>query len=269
MNIHELAGVWGAVRVAELGGCVLSWRSAGGEDVLFVSRDAELTPGTMWHGGIPVCAPWFGAGRGGWEVPHVHGLVARVPWHTRSVEQDDDGARLVMTLTSADVAEVPGATRYPDDLAYTLEVDVAASALSVALSIASPTTDVVVDLALHPYLAVDARRATVTGLEGVTFLNPLEGWASASEDEAFAFDGLVDRVYAAAPPLFLSDGARTRRLTNDGATSTVIWNPGTADAEVPADEAEEFVCVEFGNVRGGAVEIPAGGEHRLSLTIEV
>lgn len=269
MTIHELSGAWGTARVAELGGCVLSWRPAGGEDVLFVSRTAELTPGTMWHGGIPVCAPWFGAGQGDWEVPHVHGLVARVPWHTQSVEQDDDGARLVMTLSSADVDGVPGAQRYPDDLAYVLEVDVTAAALTVALTVSSPSRDVGVDLAFHPYLAVDATRTTLTGLEGITFQDPLNGWAPSVEDEVFAFDGLVDRVYATAPPLFVSDGARTRRLTNDGATSTVIWNPGEADAEVPADEAEDFVCVEFGNVRSRAVEIPAGGEHRLSLTIEV
>lgn len=269
MTIHELSGAWGTARVAELGACVLSWRPAGAADVLFMSRAAELTPGTMWHGGIPVCAPWFGSGQGDWEVPHVHGLVARVPWRTESVEQDDDGARVVMTLSSADVAAVQGADRYPDDLAYVLEVDVTAAALTVALTIASPSTDVRVDLALHPYLAIDATRATITGLEGVEFRIPAQGWATATDDDVFAFDGYADRVYDAAPPLFLSDGERTRRLTSSGATSTVVWNPGPEDPGVPADEAAEFVCVEFGNVRGGAVEVPAGGEHRLSMTIEV
>lgn len=268
MRTHELSGAWGTASITELGACLLSWRPRGGEDVLFMSRDAALAPGTMWHGGIPVCAPWFGAGQGDWEVPHSHGLVARVPWHTHSVEHDDDGAAVIMTLASRDVQGLPGADRYPDDLSYRLEVTVNASEVRLALSIDSPTTPVSVDLAFHPYLAVDATRATVTGLEGVPFADAAHGWASGVDDDSFTFEGHTDRVYGAAPPLFLSDGERTRRLTNEAATNTVVWNPGPEDARIAADEADKFVCLEFGNVREGAVRVPAGGQHRLTMTIE-
>ncbi|WP_040283039.1 hypothetical protein [Tessaracoccus massiliensis] len=269
MRIHELSGAWGTARVAELGGCVLSWRPAGGDDVLFLSQDAELTPGTMWHGGIPVCAPWFGKGQGDWEVPHTHGLVSRVAWATEVVEQNDDGAKVVMSLTSAAVAEIPGAGRYPDDLAYRLEIEVGRTSLTVALTITSPTREAGVDLAFHPYLRVDATRATISGLENTRYLDAAADWQPGHQDGEFAFDGHVDRVYAEAPPVFLSDGSRTRRLSSQGATRTVVWNPGPVNDQVAEGEWREFVCVEYGNVRDGAVTLPAGGEHRLAFTLEV
>lgn len=267
--IHELSGDWGRVRVAELGGAVLAWQPAGRDDVLFLSRDAELTPGTMWHGGIPVCAPWFGQGQGDWEVPQGHGLVSRVPWVTDLVEQSDEGARVVLTLTSAAVAHLPGAGRYPDDLAYRLEIEADGSSLTIALTIHSPSREASVDLALHPYLRVDATRATISGLDGAPFRNASDQWRPGRQQGEFAFDGPVDRVYEAAPPLFLSDGERTLRLSHQGASRTVVWNPGPGTTEVADGEWAEFVCIEYGNVRSGAVTIPAGGAHRLAVTLEV
>ncbi|GAA4896916.1 D-hexose-6-phosphate mutarotase [Tessaracoccus lubricantis] len=269
MRIHELTGAWGTARVAELGGCVLSWRPRGGDDVLFVSAEAALTPGDMWHGGIPVCAPWFGAGRGDWVVPHSHGLVSRVPWRTDLVEQSDDRAKVVMTLGSADVAHLPGADRYPDDLGYRLDICMDASALTATLTITSPSSSVVVDQAFHPYLRVDATTVTVTGLEGVGFQDAADGWAPGSHDEPLTFDGRTDLVYESAPPVFINDGVRTRRLSSHGASRTVVWNPGEGNDQLPGDEWRQFICVEFGNVRTGAVTIPAGGVHRLAMTIEV
>ena len=269
MRIHELSGAWGTARVAELGGCVLSWRPAGGDDVLFLSQDAELTPGTMWHGGIPVCAPWFGKGQGDWEVPHTHGLVSRVAWTTEVVEQNDDGAKVVMSLTSAAVAEIPGAGRYPDDLAYRLEIEAGRTSLTVALTITSPTRETSVDLAFHPYLRSDPTQATITGLEGTAFQDAAHGWEPGRTEGDFRFDGHTDLVFAEAPSLFLDDGRRTLRLSHQGATRTVVWNPGPENSQVAEGEWREFVCVEYGNVRDGAVTIPAGGSHRLAFTVEV
>ena len=234
-----------------------------------MSRAAELTPGAMWHGGIPVCAPWFGRGQGDWDVPHGHGLVSRVPWATESVEQDDDGATVVLTLTSAEVAHLPGAGRYPDDLTYRLEIAAGAGALTVALEMASPTRETGVDLAFHPYLRSDPTQATITGLEGAAFQDAAHGWEPGRTEGDFRFDGHTDLVFAEAPSLFLDDGRRTLRLSHQGATRTVVWNPGPENSQVAEGEWREFVCVEFGNVRDGAVTIPAGGQHRLAMTIEV
>lgn len=267
MDIHDLGGEWGTMRVTTLGACVLSWRPTGAEDVLFVSRRADPTPGSMWHGGIPVCAPWFGCGQGDWAVPHPHGLVSRVAWRTESVEQDPEGGRVVLGLASDSVSHLPGAERYPADVSYRLEVNAGAASLSVALSIASPTQGVSVDAALHPYLRVDTPRAVLTGLDGVPFDDAAHGWQPGVQRGSFSFGPASDRVYKAAPSLLLRDGPRSRRLTSRGASRTVVWNPGPSGDL--AEEWAQFVCVEYGNVRDGAVWIPAGGSHSLSMTIAV
>lgn len=269
MKIHDLSGDWGSLRLTELGACVLSWRPAGRDDVLLPPPPGDVVPGRMWHGGIPVCAPWFGVGRGAFEVPFPHGLVARVPWTTTSVVSDPDGARVVLDLSSADVAHLPGAEHYPADLGYRVEVSVGPRRLEVSLTIGSPSLDAVVDVALHPYLACDASSAVVEGLAGAHFRDFAAGAAPGVEDGAVAVGRHLDRVYSGAAPLRLIDATRTVRLSPAGARNTVVWNPGPAGLQVPEDGWRRFACVEYGCVQGDAVRIPAGGSHRLGLALSV
>ena len=44
------------------GAQVTSWRPAGHEDVIFLSRQSQFEAGKAIRGGIPVCFPWFRAG---------------------------------------------------------------------------------------------------------------------------------------------------------------------------------------------------------------
>lgn len=266
MQTHQLSGAWGRGAITEAGACVLSWAPAGVGEVLFVSRGAEVVEGQMWHGGIPVCAPWFGQGQGDWAVPHTHGLVSRVPWRTVALEQADDAARARFAVDAADTAHLPGTARYPDDLTYRLDVTMGAS-LSLALTVESPTREISIDEAFHPYLAIDASRAVVAGLEGVGFRDFAVGGSAGSETEPVRLDRHVDRVYDAASPTVLADGGREVALSADGAASTVVWNPGPGGSV--GDEWARFACVEYGNVQGRAVTIPAGGSHTLTLKIEV
>lgn len=269
MTTHELHGAWGRGEVSEVGACVLSWAPAGRGEVLWMAREAQLRPGEMWHGGVAVCAPWFGVGRGEWPVPFPHGLVARVPWAMDLLEQSDDGGRAVFTVDSPALAHLPGSDRYPPDLAYRLDVRMARDRLTVALRVSSPTTATVVDLALHPYLSADARSATVEGLEGVAFRDFAEGAADGVEDAPVAVGRHVDRVYGGAPSTMLRDSRGGLRLSADGAANVVVWNPGPGGRQVASGEWTEFVCVEYGRVQGDAVTIPAGGSHTLALHVEV
>lgn len=261
----DVEGQWGRGRVTPVGGCVLSWAPEPHGEQLFVSRDAVIGAGAMWHGGIPVCAPWFGAGQGDWEVPHGHGLVSRVPWRVGDVVRGDDAARISLTVDAADTAHLPGADRYPADLTYRLDIEMGRH-LTLSLTIGSPSTDVSVDEAFHPYLAVDATRATVSGLDGVGFRDFAGDATPDMEHGPVRLGHLLDRVYDDYAPVTLSDGRRTLRLSADGAASTVVWNPGPGGWQV-GDEWAGFACIEHGNVQNRAVTIPAGGSHTLTLTI--
>lgn len=269
MTNHELHGAWGRGLVSELGGCVLAWAPAGRGEVLWMAREAELRAGEMWHGGIPVCAPWFGTGRAEVSVPFIHGLVARVPWSMDLMEQSDDGARVVLTVDPATVAHLPGSELYPPDLGYRLDVRMDRRRLSVALTVSSPTSDVVVDLALHPYYAVNARSAVVSGLERLPFRDFAGDAQVTVEDAAVTVGRHLDRVYSGAPAMTLQDVSGNLRLSAEGAASVVVWNPGPGGRQVASGEWTEFVCVEYGCVQGNSVAISAGGSHTLALLVEV
>ena len=275
MTIHELHGTWGRGRVSELGACVLSWEPAGRGEVLWMAREAQLRVGHMWHGGIPVCAPWFGSGRGEVTVPFTHGLVSRVPWAMDLLEQSDDGARMVLTLDSPAVAHLPGADLYPPDLGYRLDARMDRRRLAVALTVTSPTRAVVLDLALHPYFTLDARGGAVEGLDGVAYVDKAADGAVRRQAGAVTFAGLTDRVYASAGPVAVVDaaGGREVRVSTSGAEQLVVWNPGKDKAaEIPdlaAGEWERFVCVEAGCVLDRAVRLEPEQSHTLTTTIGV
>lgn len=261
----EVQGTWGRGSISELGACVMSWEPAGHAEQLFVARDAQLIPGEMWHGGIPVCAPWFGRGRGDWEVPHGHGLVSRVPWRVESVEEREDAASVRLRIDAADTAHLPGADRYPADLSYRLDVEFSFE-LTLSLTISSPTEAVIIDEAFHPYLSLDATKAEVTGLEGIGFRDFATDATAAVEDSPVRLDRHVDRVYDQARATTVNAPSHCVRIGADGAGSVVVWNPGPGGDQV-GDEWTRFACVEYGNVQGSAVEIKAGGKHTLTMTL--
>ena len=264
MTTHQLAGRWGQGAVTEIGACVMSWAPVGFGELLFVSKSASMQVGQMWHGGIPVCAPWFGLGRGDWQVPHGHGLVSRVVWTLDSVEEADDAARLTLSTDARATAHLPGAERYPDDLGYRLDITMG-STLELALTVSSPTRDVVVDQALHPYFRLDAQRAHVEGLEGVRYVDFAADAQRQTADGPVGVGVHLDRVYDAAPATRIVDGHRELRLDGAGASSVVVWNPGPCGSL--EDEWQHFACVEYGTVQGNAVTIAAGSSHTLGMRI--
>ena len=47
----------------------------------------------------------------------------------------------------------------------------------------------------------------------------------------------------------------------------MVWNPGTVDGRFAAGEGQRFLCMEFGNAAAGAVDLPAGGSHRVGIRL--
>ena len=260
------AGDWGAVTVHPLGACVMSWQPDGLER-LYVASDAEPAPGTMWHGGIPVCAPWFGVGQGDWQVPQTHGLVSRVAWELLVDEPTATGWYLLWRTDAAATAHLPGADHFPPDLSYTLGVTANAEELKLELGVTSPSTAISLDEAFHTYLAAQ-QPTLVEGLIGLRYhdyATDIDG----IDEAALNIDHYLDRVYRGAPDTTLSSGTGTLRLSSENAASTVVWNPGPGSGAVPGEQWRDFVCIEYGNVQNRAVTVPAGGTHTLTLRLNV
>ncbi len=255
----------------DLGATVTGWKPRGGPEVLFLSRDALVCEGDEIHGGVPICAPWFGRGRDDVEVPHPHGLVRWVPWRLAEERTSEAATTLVWELAGPEVAHLPGAENYPSDIWFRHEATFAET-LTIALTIGSPSTSFVLDEALHTYFSVSGiHDVTIFGLGNTRYRDYTDSATWHHSDEELHIPGHTDRIYDGAGTVTIRDATRTLTLRASAASNTVVWNPGPAGAQTltgwASDEWETMVCVETGNVQHNAVTVPAGGSHTLTLEI--
>lgn len=134
------------------------------------------------------------------------------------------------------------------------------------------------ECALHTYFAVgDAKRVEITGLEGVDYLDKVDGQKRKNQgDEPIVFEGETDRVYLdTESTCILTDPVLGRRITvgKHGSRSTVVWNPWVGKAKAMADfgddEWPKMACIETANVGPNAVELEPGGVHEMGVAISV
>ena len=255
----------------DLGATVTNWKPRGGSEVLFMSRDALVSEGDEIHGGVPICAPWFGHGRDDVDVPRPHGLVRWVPWRLAEERIAERATTLVWELDGPEVVHLPGAHDYPSDIWFRYAATFAET-LTLTLTIGSPTTTFVLDEALHAYFSVSGiNDVTINGLQDTRYRDYTAGAAWRDSVEALSIAGHTDRIYEGSGTLAIRDATRTLTLRTAGASNTIVWNPGPEGAQTltgwAPDEWETMVCVEVGNVQHNAVTVPVGSSH--SLTVEI
>lgn len=264
--MHEISNDACSATAHDAGALITSWQPTGGRDVLFFS-DASTVGGEV-HGGIPICAPWFGRGREGVEVPRKHGIVRYADWRLLGRTDGDEASTLSWELTGAELAGQPGADRYPGSIWFRYTATLGRT-LTVELNIGADE-EFILDQAFHTYFAVnDVRAVAVTGLNDVSFQDFAEPHVEAGP--TLRPQGAIDRVYSGCEPIQVRDGDRTIHIGTRGAKSTVVWNPGP-DTVMPGMQAGDWtsmLCVEVGNVMDRHVVVPAGGSHTLAMHLEV
>ncbi len=262
------AAAWGSV--THHGAQVLSWAPRGAADVLWVSDNAVFSRGVAIRGGIPVCFPWFGAGRTGDLLP-AHGFARISDWQLDSVEEDTDSTTVVHVLGTGDAP----ATSFGHDFraiatarfADTLEVSVEVANLGT-----SPFT---YEIALHTYLAVgDVTAIRIEGLDGAAFIDKVLG-VEAVQSGAVTIDSEIDRIYSSAGRVHLVDPLLERTIVVDksGSEATVIWNPWVDRAraldDFGDDEWRSMVCIETAAIGSSAVLLGPGDTHTIATTISI
>lgn len=198
------------------------------------------------HAGIPIVAPWFAQTLG----EQMHGWARTLPWRRVSATAcalEHDGLALTFTASSVD--------------------------FSLACRNAGSTPRRI-QLALHPYWAVDAPAARVLGLDGASYLDKTDGREKRFAGE-LRFGEEIDFVFAGVRELSLVDATRTVHLTLTGADHAVVWNPGPVECrKAPSLEDgdwERFACLEpalLGADRGGVVLAP-GETARIGMSVTV
>ncbi|EGV29605.1 Aldose 1-epimerase [Thiorhodococcus drewsii AZ1] len=268
----RLACPWGAAVVSTYAGQVLSYVPAGeAQDLLFVSEQAAYQDGKAIKGGMPVCWPWFGPDPQGLGRPQ-HGFVRNRQWQVTGSDRSAGGAvRLVLAVTDTDETR----QLWPSAFALRIEVTLG-QALQVEL-ITENHSDAAVEIgqALHTYFKVgDVNRARVVGLEGVTYIDKLDGGVEKVQNGTVTVSGPLDRIYLEpGQELVLEDPVfeRAIRIRSNGSRSAVVWNPWVEQAAAMGDfgdlEYLQMLCVETTNAGPDRVSIAPGGAYRLGVDI--
>lgn len=261
----------GQAFIAAQGAQVLSWRPVDGRERLYLSA----TTGGLRHGaaqaaairgGMPVCLPQF-SDRG----PLIkHGFARNLPWTLA----ERSANTLVLTLRD-DPASL---AQWPHPFLATLSVIQEPDSLEVRLSIANTGAQpFAFSTALHTYLRVDDILNTrLLGLQNVSYQDATDHCVVKTQQEAqLAIPGEVDRVYMAPPASLqlVEPGHAPLRISQQGFSDTVVWNPGPDKArslpDMPDQDWRHMLCVEAA-CAAAPVTLAAGatwqGSQRLSLS---
>jgi glucose-6-phosphate 1-epimerase len=254
------------------GAQVTSWRPAGAEEAIFLSRQARWEEGKAIRGGIPICFPWFRAKADDDHAP-AHGFVRTKIWTLESIEQTADGITVSMCTQSE-----PDTRRWwPADFRLLHRVTFG-SELKLELTISNTGAKPFrFEQALHTYYRVgDVRKVRIRGLDGVAYLDNTDSNKKKKQKGDVVISSPTDNAYMDTQnPLQLLDPVLNRsiQITKQNSNTTVIWNPwadgARALSDLGDDEWQHMVCVEGSNILENAVELAPSADHKITVTMTV
>lgn len=245
--------------IALFGGCVLSWKSAAGQEVLYIRPDAMFDKSKPISGGIPHCFPQFGPGN-----IQLHGFARNVDWTLGSASESEGNPSVTLVLTDNDYTRAMWPNAFKAEYTVTLEGESLKTKLKV-----TNTGDKAFDFtaSLHSYFNVtDVETANVRGLQGLEYLDRVADAKHPSVHqelrELVTFRGPVDAVYKKAPQkVALDNGNGTVGITSQNWPEVVCWTPWTAMEAC----YREFVCVE--NAVTSLVSLAPGASTSLATSM--
>ncbi len=252
------------------GAHVTSWKPAGAEEVLFVSRESRWEHGRAIRGGVPICFPWFGNHADNPQAP-AHGFVRTRAWQLESIVEGD-GAVTVSMVTESDEETKRW---WPADFRLLHRATFGAT-LRLELVVTNiGTASMRFEEALHSYHHVgNIKDVRVHGLDGVDYLDKTDAGRQQTQAGDITIAGETDRVYLnTTGAIDVADAVLQRRIrvSKEQSLTTVVWNPWTAKArtlpDLGDDEWTRFVCIETCNVGAYAVDLAPGEQHTMSARV--
>ncbi|WP_249678942.1 D-hexose-6-phosphate mutarotase [Pseudomonas abieticivorans] len=281
LNCWRISHGGAELLIAQQGAQILSYQRDGDQPLIWLNEQAVFKQGTPIRTGVPVCWPWFGnfarnpqavqAMRTANDEAPAHGLVRAQEWQLLGIDSSDGNLRVDLTLPETK-GKLPG---WPHSVELKLSIELG-DKLVVKLSTTNlGDSDVSLSQALHSYFAVsDVRDVSVQGVDGLNYIETLEGWQTRTQTGDLRFSGETDRIYQKAPKqLSIIDPTWKRRIeiTSEGSNSAVIWNPWIDRAAQLSDMADDgwqrMLCIETANVMDDIVTLLPGGSHTLGFTL--
>jgi glucose-6-phosphate 1-epimerase len=228
------------------GAQVVSWKTSGGVERLYLSEQAHFAAGAAVRGGVPVVFPQF-ANQGALVK---HGFARTQPWALHSVDTTETDALLILRLASNDSTRA----LWPFDFELELSLRFSCQRLDMELAVTN-TGDKPLSFtaALHTYLLVpDIEAVRLEGLSRLRFRDAVANTVQVDHTDSVRVNGELDRVYfdAARTLTMHSGGAATERVevSQTGFKDVVVWNPGPVNSatlkDMPDDGWRHMLCVE-------------------------
>jgi glucose-6-phosphate 1-epimerase len=254
------------------GAHVAAWQQKGQQPAIFVSRKSDFVPGKPVRGGVPIAFPWFAARHDGKTGPS-HGFARIQDWTLAFAALAGEDLHLTFTLGPSEVSRNLGYDKFR--LAYQVTIG---RTLTMQLTVANDAAEpLVFEEALHTYYAVsDIHEVSVTGLEGVTYLDKNDNLQAKVQHGAITITEPTDRVYLnTSGTCVIHDAGSKRRITiaKTGSNTTVVWNPWESGAaklpDLDPTEWHEFIAVETVNAAANAITLAPGATHVMQAHISV
>lgn len=218
-SIVVLTNCHGRAAIETRGANILSYVPHGEREVLFKCAK-DYAPPRWFHGGIPICWPWFG--RNGDPGTPLHGFAWARDWKVESLENGESTSRIRMLLEEAGK--------------WRLEYDVCLDeSLSVLLTMRNLGDErFVVTTGFHPYFSVSnpGNVSVLTPSKEILCQPGMDGGRPFGEGTY----RIVDR-----------ESGRTIELRTSGNSKLVIWSVGpdgdTLSGLAP-DDWRKYICVE-------------------------
>jgi glucose-6-phosphate 1-epimerase len=167
---------------------------------------------------------------------------------------------------------------WPHPFKLGIEITVGDSLKIALLTHNTGDESITISQALHTYFYVgDISEVQVLGLDGIDYLDKVDGFAEKTQSGPVTVNGEVDRIYKGVTgELVIDDGSLGRRIriASSGCSTAVVWNPwkqvAASMGDLDDDDYKKMICVETANAGPETVEVAAGGSYRLEAeyTIE-
>lgn len=254
------------------GAHITSWKSAGKDEVLFLSSQSRWENGHAIRGGVPICFPWFGGKADDPKAP-AHGFVRTKAWQLKSIAQVRDGIAVSM-FTESDATTKQW---WPGEFHLVYQVTFG-SDLRLELIVTNTGKESLrFEEALHAYHRVgNILNTRVGGLHAVSYIDKTDLNRKKFQRGEIAIVSETDRIYLNTRGVIeLEDPVvrRRTRVVKGNSRTTVVWNPWVQKAQslsdLGDDEWIQMICIETSNVSDFAVDLAPGRQHKMRALITV
>lgn len=244
-TVIALTNELGCAQVESFGAHVLSYVPRGGKEVFF--RQSPMRSTNEWfHGGVPICWPWFGLE--GDPGAAEHGFACRKEWSLVRLENGACESRAVFLL------QEPGS--------YRLEYEVRLrDSLSMRLDMRNTgTRRFAVTAGFHPYFKVS---------------NPTNVLITTPNGESIRCRPGMDGRRPFAEGVYRVEDRECSTslvLGMSGNNSIVVWNVGPDETleGLAKDDWERYVCIEPAVIpRARGFYLYPGETRRIGLTCAI